>query len=110
MRWTTGGISDDIEDRRDDGGGVGFGGYGPHIGIGGFLLLLILSVVFHRNLFTVIQRRTGLPQECRQSFPVAQRIRDGLEILSSNTVTVAELRIQTFDQVRLSQTLALSLS
>jgi predicted metalloprotease len=53
MRWTPGGISDDIEDRRDDGGGVGFGGYGPHLGIGGFLLLLILSVVFHRNLFTL---------------------------------------------------------
>ena len=27
---------------------------GRHIGIGGFLLLLILSLVFHRNLFTLI--------------------------------------------------------
>src|SRR5260221_10159399 len=34
MRWTPGGTSDDIEDRRDeDGGGGGpvFGGFGPHL-------------------------------------------------------------------------------
>jgi predicted metalloprotease len=30
---------------------MGFGA--PHIGIGGFLLLLVLSLVFHRNLFTL---------------------------------------------------------
>ena len=51
MEWKPGGISDDVEDRRDDGGGGGFGGYGPHFGIGGTWLLLVLSLVFHRNLF-----------------------------------------------------------
>ena len=51
MEWKPGGISDDVEDRRGDGGGGGFGGYGPHLGIGGTLLLLVLSLVFHRNLF-----------------------------------------------------------
>jgi predicted metalloprotease len=64
MRWTPGGVSDDIEDRRSDtgGGGYGFGGgFGaPHIGIGGFVLLLILSFVFHRNLFTLFTG--GAPQ------------------------------------------------
>jgi predicted metalloprotease len=52
VRWTPGGTSDDIEDRRDDsGGGGGFGGM--RLGIGGTLVLGILSLIFHRNLFTL---------------------------------------------------------
>jgi predicted metalloprotease len=51
MRWTPGGQSDDIEDRRDEsGGGIG----GMHIGIGGFLILLVLSLVFKRDFFSLI--------------------------------------------------------
>jgi uncharacterized protein len=57
MRWTPGGQSDDIEDRRDDsGGGGGGGGFnigGGHIGIGGFLILLVLSLVFKRNFLSL---------------------------------------------------------
>ena len=55
MRWTPGGMSSDIEDERGDsgGGGFGFGGYGPHFGIGGTIILLILSFVFRTNLFTL---------------------------------------------------------
>jgi predicted metalloprotease len=55
MRWTPGGESEDIEDRRDDGGG-GIGGSGIggiHLGLGGTLILLILSFVFKTNLFTL---------------------------------------------------------
>jgi predicted metalloprotease len=53
MRWTPGGRSDDIEDDRDSsGGGGGFGGV--HIGIGGFLLLLVLSLVFKRNFLSLV--------------------------------------------------------
>ena len=64
MDWKPGGISDDVEDRRDDGGGGGGGfsgmGFGaPHIGIGGILLLLVLSLVFHRNLFTMFLGGSG---------------------------------------------------
>src|SRR5437870_5057192 len=58
MQWTPGGTSDDIEDRRDEGGGGGggpvFGGFGPHLGIGGTLVLLVLSFVFKQNLFTSV--------------------------------------------------------
>ena len=51
MRWTPGGESSDIEDRR---GSSGFGiGRGP-IGIGGALILLVLSLVFHRNFFALL--------------------------------------------------------
>jgi uncharacterized protein len=56
MDWKPGGVSDDVEDRRASSGGGGFSGMGfgaPHIGIGGFVILLILSLVFHRNLFTL---------------------------------------------------------
>ncbi|MGA8143942.1 MAG: neutral zinc metallopeptidase [Candidatus Acidiferrales bacterium] len=55
MRWTPGGVSGDIEDRRDDsggGGGFGFGGGGIPFGIGGFLVLLVLSVIFKRDLIS----------------------------------------------------------
>jgi predicted metalloprotease len=58
MRWTPGGMSGDIEDRRDGSGGGGFGGFGfggfggRHLGIGGILLLLVLSVIFRRDFFS----------------------------------------------------------
>jgi predicted metalloprotease len=39
-----------LEDRRNQGGGIG----GMHIGIGGFLILLILSVVFKRDFFSLV--------------------------------------------------------
>lgn len=60
MQWTPGGRSNDIEDRRDDSGGGGFGGFGGggfggiHVGIGGAILLGILSLVFHQNLFQMV--------------------------------------------------------
>jgi hypothetical protein len=44
-----------VEDRRDDsGGGGGFGIGGIHIGIGGFLILLVLSLVFKRDFFSLL--------------------------------------------------------
>src|SRR5882757_4269280 len=55
MRWTPGGRSDDLEDRRGEGGGGGglnFGGM--HIGIGGFLILLVLSLVFKRDFLSLL--------------------------------------------------------
>src|SRR5215831_16461262 len=60
MRWTPGGTSGDIEDRRDDGGGGGgFGFGGMHIGIGGMIILLILSFVFKRNFFSLLANGGG---------------------------------------------------
>ncbi len=56
MKWTPGGESNDIEDRRDDtgGGGGGFQFGGMHIGIGGALILLVLSIVFKTNFFALL--------------------------------------------------------
>jgi predicted metalloprotease len=57
MKWTPGGESQDVEDRRDDTGGGGGGGFqfgGMHIGIGGAIVLLILSFVFKTNFFALL--------------------------------------------------------
>jgi predicted metalloprotease len=64
MRWTDGGESSDIEDRRDESGGGGGGGFGfggIHIGIGGALLLLVLSLIFHQNFFALLGGGGGGP-------------------------------------------------
>ena len=67
MRWTPGGVSGDVEDRRDEGGGgggFGFGGGGfggMHIGIGGFIIILILSFVFKRNFFALLNGGSVAP-------------------------------------------------
>jgi len=49
MRWTPGGRSADIEDRR----GMRVR-RGPALGLGGFLVLLVLSILFKRDLFQLV--------------------------------------------------------
>jgi predicted metalloprotease len=46
MDWTPGGLSDDVEDRRDSSGG-GFGGGG--LGLVGFIVLVVVSLLTGRN-------------------------------------------------------------
>ncbi len=52
MDWTPGGLSSDVEDRRGEsgggGGGFGFGG-GGGLGIVGFLVLAVISLITGRN-------------------------------------------------------------
>jgi predicted metalloprotease len=66
MRWTRGSRSADIEDRRGQPGGGGFGGRIPMgrggMGLGGVVLLLLLSLVFGRDflgLSGVVQDAPG---------------------------------------------------
>ena len=56
MRWTRGGRSSDIEDRRDESparGGMGLR-VGGGLGLGGVLILLVLSLVFGQNFFSLL--------------------------------------------------------
>lgn len=48
MDWTPGGMSEDVEDRRGEGGG-GFGMGGSGLGIIGFLVLLVISLITGHN-------------------------------------------------------------
>ena len=50
MRWTPGGVSGDIEDRRASGGGPI---RGTHLGIGATLLLVLLSIIFKRDFVSM---------------------------------------------------------
>jgi uncharacterized protein len=58
MRWNRDEeVSPDIEDRRGEGGGgggFGFGGGGMRLGLGGLIVLGILSLVFKRNFFALL--------------------------------------------------------
>jgi predicted metalloprotease len=79
MQWTPGGSDNDIEDRRDEGGGggSGFGGFGGiHLGVGGTIILVVLSVVFRTNLFTVI---SGGPTPTHTVHSVPDAARDASE-------------------------------
>lgn len=55
MRWTPGGRSPNLEDRRSMGGGMGRG-----LGIGGTVVVLALSLLFGRNLFSDLGVEPGV--------------------------------------------------
>jgi len=78
MRWTPGGVSEDIEDRRGEGGGGGGRGFGGmRMGLGGTLVVLVLSLVFGRNFFadlgTSPEGSTAPSAAARPADPTEQR-------------------------------------
>jgi predicted metalloprotease len=70
MRWTPGGPSPDLEDGRGSSGGRGLGIGGVPIGIGGFIVLLLLSLVFHRNFFALLGGGAPAGAPAGQTAPV----------------------------------------
>ncbi len=76
MRWLPGGRSNNLEDQRGNssggGGGGGFGG--GRLGIGGVVILLVLSFVFKRDLLSefggVGGADNGAPTSSNASAPV----------------------------------------
>jgi uncharacterized protein len=77
MRWTPGGESSDIEDRRGSSGGFGFGG--APVGIGGAVVLLILSLLFGKNFFAIFSGSpSNTPTQAGQ--PVEQSPAESREV------------------------------
>jgi predicted metalloprotease len=72
MRWTPGGSSSDIEDRRGSSGGGGGFGLGGGMGIGGAVVLLLLSLVFHKNFFALLGGSGQTQQQTAPGQPVQQ--------------------------------------
>ena len=60
MRWTSSGRSQNLEDQRDASGGrFGIGGGGMRLGLGGIVILFILSLVFKRDFFQLVSGPAG---------------------------------------------------
>ncbi|WP_263385281.1 KPN_02809 family neutral zinc metallopeptidase [Granulicella arctica] len=72
MDWQPGGMSDDVEDRRSSsGGGGGFGGGG--LGIIGFILLAVISLVTGRNYLGAFLHGGGGGTQSQQMGPQQQQ-------------------------------------
>jgi predicted metalloprotease len=72
MRWTPGGSSSDVEDRRGSSGGGGFGIGGGGIGIGGAVVLLVLSLLFHKNFFAMFSGSGAAPAAATSTGPIQE--------------------------------------
>jgi predicted metalloprotease len=68
MRWQRGGVSGDVEDRR----GLRLGGRGLKLGLGGTLVVGLLSLILGTDLFAVIggSGPAGVPVDATQQGPV----------------------------------------
>jgi uncharacterized protein len=92
MRWTPGGRSGNLEDRRGMSGG-GLGGI-PKLGIGGFLILLILSFIFRTNFFALVGGGGSAPVRSGpvQSTPAEERqVEMVSDVLDDAQATWAEI-------------------
>jgi uncharacterized protein len=72
MRWNPGDVSDNVEDERGSSGG-GFGGGGLRLGLGGFILLAVLSLVFKTNFFSLLGGGGGGTASVGQQGPTQSR-------------------------------------
>ncbi len=69
MDWTPGGMSGDVEDRRDSSGGGG--GFGGGIGIIGIIILAVISLVTGRNFLGAFLHGGGATTQ--QTAPAGER-------------------------------------
>src|SRR5262245_11060910 len=93
MRWTPGRRSPDLEDRRATTGGrriaIPFGGGG--LGIGGLLILLVLSFIFKTDLLSLFSGGGASVQvpggETFQPTPEAEKLVDFVSFVLDDTQT-----------------------
>ncbi len=117
MRWTPGGRSRNLEDQRGGsagggglgGGGVGGGGGGRRIGLGGFVVLLVLSVIFKKDLISGVGGLSGgLPEPATQQgapAPVQDASEEEMVQFMSNVLDSAQIgwsrKLQGYQDARL---------
>jgi predicted metalloprotease len=77
MRWKDQGPSEDLEDRRGETAPSGGRGVG-RLGIGGFLFVLVLSVVFKRDFFALLDSDGGATRQPSSAGSAAPRGDDTL--------------------------------
>jgi len=81
VRWTPGGISSDIDDARGSSGGFGgFGLGGGSLGCGGVVLLLVLSLLFHRNFFALFDNSQAPAPRQQVNQPVQESPQEHKEL------------------------------
>lgn len=92
MRLGDGGRSGDLEDRRGESGGGGFGGGlgGRHIGLGGLAVLLVLSLVFKQNFFALLGNGGGGAGSDAPAAPVNDAAEEPLVKLVSRVLDDAQ--------------------
>jgi predicted metalloprotease len=101
MKWTPGGPSQDLEDRRDEGGAGGGGGFqfgGMHMGIGGILILLVLSVIFKQNFFALLGGGNSGPSSPAMSQPNPARDRQEQPLVQFVSFVLDDTQ-KTWDQI-----------
>jgi predicted metalloprotease len=103
MDWTPGELSSDIEDRRSSSGGGGFGGGG--LGIIGFIVLLVISLVTGRNYIGSYLSGGGAVQHTSQNVPGRSHSSSPAEDRSAHLVswTLDDVQ-QTWDKLLPVQT------
>jgi uncharacterized protein len=79
MRWIPGGTSSDVEDERGSSGG-GFRLGGAPLGIGGAIVLLVLSLLFGRNFFTLVGDSPQTAGPTRPVVPVQESPQEHREV------------------------------
>ncbi len=72
MRWTRGHRSANIEDRRGAAGSGGGGGGGLKVGLGGMVVLVVLSVVFKRDFLSLASDQGGFSDAAGVEAPPAR--------------------------------------
>jgi uncharacterized protein len=91
MRWTPRGRSADLEDRR----GARGGGALPKMGLGGLILLAILSFIFKTDLFTLVGGGGAAPPPGSAPAPTSPEEENQIQFVS----TVLDDSQQTWEQI-----------
>ena len=94
MRWTRGESRDNLEDRR--GQMMGGGGGGMKLGLGGMLVLLVLSFIFKVDLVSLVGGggMTGSPAEVTEG-PVRESAAEAEKVDMMNSVNNSTARVWT---------------